>query len=81
MIDGSQAGADADGLTVASGSATIQDLVINQFSGDGIHVLSSGSATIVGNYIGTDASGKVAEGNGLYGVEIEDDTQRSERRR
>jgi parallel beta-helix repeat protein len=75
VLDGSQAGTDADGLSVASGSATIQALVINRFSGDGIHVLSTGSARIVGDYIGTDASGKVAEGNGLYGVEIEDDLQ------
>jgi hypothetical protein len=71
VLDGSQAGAGTDGLTVASGFATIQDLVINHFSGDGVHVLSAGSALIAGNFIGTDASGKTAEGNGLFGVEIE----------
>jgi hypothetical protein len=71
VLDGSQAGAGADGLTVAAGFATIQDLVINQFSGDGIHVLSAGAAQINGNYIGTDASGKTAEGNSRYGVEID----------
>ncbi|HEV3339551.1 MAG TPA: MBG domain-containing protein, partial [Pirellulales bacterium] len=73
VLDGSQAGAGADGLKVTSGFAKIQDLVINQFSGDGIHVLDAGSAQISGNYIGTDASGKTADGNGLYGIEIEDD--------
>ena len=71
VLDGSQAGAGADGLTVANGNATIQDLVIKQFSGDGIHVLSGGSALIVGNYIGTDPTGKLAQGNGRYGVEVE----------
>ncbi|HWB13392.1 MAG TPA: MBG domain-containing protein [Pirellulales bacterium] len=71
VLDGSSAGVGADGLTVASGFATIQDLVICHFSGDGIHVLSAGSALIAGNLIGADAGGKTAEGNGLFGVEIE----------
>jgi hypothetical protein len=72
VIDGSQAGAGADGLDVDSGDVTIQDLVVDHFSGDGILVSSIAVATIAGNYIGTDPTGKIAAGNGLYGVQIED---------
>ncbi|MGH7135645.1 MAG: right-handed parallel beta-helix repeat-containing protein, partial [Pirellulales bacterium] len=70
-LDGSLAGPAADGLTVASGYATIQGLVIDRFSGDGIHVLTEGNAAIVGNDLGTDSSGASGKGNGLYGIEIE----------
>ena len=66
-IDGSLAG-PADGLKLC-GSATVQGLAIHSFSGAGIRV-GCGSAqvsapvVITGNYIGTDASGLVARGNG-----------------
>jgi CSLREA domain-containing protein len=77
-LDGSLAGEGADGLTIAGGVATIKGLAIDRFSGDGIHVLSSGSARIVGNYLGAGPSGTAAEGNGLYGCEIENNTDSSD---
>ncbi|MCP5090854.1 MAG: LamG domain-containing protein, partial [Gammaproteobacteria bacterium] len=45
VLDGSSAGADVDGLTLAAGSdgSTIRGLVINQFSKSGILVYSDGN--------------------------------------
>jgi MBG domain (YGX type)/Bacterial Ig-like domain (group 3) len=71
-INGAGAGAGANGLTISGPNITIQGLVINRFSGDGI-LLNGGSDTgdqILGNYIGTDLSGTAAMGNGRYGVEL-----------
>ena len=62
---GTGAGASAVGLNLGAGSAgsTIDGLAINQFSGDGILVASNGN-TVVGNFVGTDAAGTSALGNG-----------------
>jgi hypothetical protein len=76
-IDGSLAGSGTHGLVnqgAAPGmgvpNATVRGLVINRFGGAGIHVTGPGGAgfpgfvTVRGCYIGTDASGTVARGNG-----------------
>ncbi len=52
----------------ASGS-TIRGLVINRFTGNGIDITSTGN-TIVGNWIGTDATGKLDFGNGSDGIAV-----------
>ena len=70
-LDGTSAGA-VDGLNITAGSSTVRGLVINRFSGDGIELTTNGGNTIEGNYIGTDTSGSVDEGNGVYGVYIND---------
>ncbi|HWB10980.1 MAG TPA: Calx-beta domain-containing protein [Pirellulales bacterium] len=77
-LDGRLAGGGADGLNIAGGVATIKGLAIDRFVGDGIYVLSAGSATIVGNYLGVDTSGRVVAPNGLYGIEIENNTDSSD---
>jgi hypothetical protein len=77
-IDGTNAGATADGLvnqgTVPGAgvpTATIRGLVINRFGGAAIRVTGPGGAGfpgflyVQGCYIGTDASGTQARGNGL----------------
>lgn len=71
-LDGSMAGATADGLHLNAGNSTIRGLIINQFDGDGIELkgIPSSSNTIVGNYIGTDASGTRDCGNTQHGVTI-----------
>lgn len=46
-----------------AGQSTIEGMAINNFGGYGILVDGRGD-TIAGNYIGTDASGATAEGNG-----------------
>src|SRR5712691_2231229 len=65
-INGSMAGANVNGLTIAA-SGFISGLVINRFSGAGIAVQGN-DTTIIGNFIGTDASGAVGLGNGGSGV-------------
>lgn len=62
----------ANGLMIAGTgvTATIRGLIINGFSGRGIQV-QSGSATITGNFIGTNPAGTAAgPGNGQNGIEI-----------
>jgi CSLREA domain-containing protein len=65
-LDGSSAGANATGLTVAGSTSTVRGLVINRFRSDGsaptplgdsLVLSSGGNHTITGNFIGTDVSG------------------------
>lgn len=64
-----------DGLTIASFSTgnTIRGLAVNNFSGAGIRLDGSMAAgnVIVGNYVGTDAQGRVARPNGDGGIWLE----------
>jgi hypothetical protein len=75
-LNGAGAGAGVDGLTVnitgasATANATIQGLVINRFTGNGIHLLS-GFNTVAGNLVGTNAMGTAASGNGVDGIRVE----------
>ena len=86
-IDGINAGAGADGLrnqgTVPGAgipTVTVRGLVINRFGGAGIRVNGPGGAgfpgyiIVQGCYIGTDASGTQARGNGI-GIEFANDGQ------
>jgi uncharacterized repeat protein (TIGR01451 family) len=67
-LNGINAGV-ADGLVINSASCVLRGLVINRFSGNGIVV--SGNANIIeGNFIGTNATGTFALGNGQDGVSI-----------
>ena len=50
----------ADGLHITAGNSVVRGLVINRFSGAGIHLEGGGNNVIQGNYIGTDTSGTVA---------------------
>src|SRR5438477_562920 len=65
-LDGSSAGANANGLDVLADNA-IRGLVINRFSGSAIF-LHGGGNLIATNYLGTDASGTAARANGGFGV-------------
>lgn len=70
-LNGAGAGAGADGLRITgngSGS-TIKSLIINRFSSHGLF-LDSSNNTITGNYIGTNAAGSAAAGNGSDGIGI-----------
>lgn len=86
-IDGSLAGAGADGLVNLGAppgtgipNVIVRGLVINRFGGAGIHVFGPGGAgfpgfvTLTGCYIGTDASGTQARGNGV-GIDLGTDAQ------
>ena len=67
-LDGSNAGAGADGLTINPGNITIQGLVINRFDGNGINLQEGIGAQITCNFIGTNVNGATALGNGQAGV-------------
>jgi hypothetical protein len=62
-LNGSSAGNTADGLAITGPASTLRGLVINRFGGDAIGIGGSGGNTIAGNFIGTDPSGTIAEGN------------------
>jgi hypothetical protein len=68
-LDGTAAGPGVDGLDLESGNVTVKGLVISGFSGNGIHIASSGDL-IAGNYIGTDFTGLVPLPNALSGIFI-----------
>ena len=69
-LDGILAGPQTDGLDLIAGSTTIRGLVIDRFSGSGIHILGPGGNVIAGDIIGTDAAGDPGLGNAFDGVEI-----------
>ncbi len=73
VLDGSQVGA-VDGVTITSSLNVVRGLVISGFGGHGIRIVGS-DAPVTGNiiagcYIGTDASGRQARGNGLAGIHL-----------
>jgi hypothetical protein len=68
-ISGNQAGAVANGLTLAGGASTVKSLVINGFGGSGLLLEGPGGDRVIGNRIGTDLSGTQAAGNG-DGIQI-----------
>lgn len=67
-LDGTSAGAAANGLTVKAATSQVSGLVIKSFGGAAISV-QAGAATITGNYLGTDETGALAASNGT-GLEI-----------
>ncbi|HEX3149324.1 MAG TPA: hypothetical protein VHR66_14720, partial [Gemmataceae bacterium] len=77
-LNGSGAGAGANGLWLGPGSggtstvpgSTIRGLAINLFAGDGI-LINTNFNRIVGNHIGTNSTGLVPLGNTLNGIEIQ----------
>ncbi len=62
------------GLNISAGNSTVEGLVINRFSGNGIELRSKGNNTIIGNFIGTNATGTAALPNGGSGISILDPT-------
>jgi uncharacterized repeat protein (TIGR01451 family) len=69
QIDGANAG-DANGLLINADGCTVQGLVITHFSastaslgGDAIKIQNASGNKIVGNLLGTDPTGTVAQGN------------------
>ncbi len=68
-LDGSVCTGGCDGLQLQATNAVVRGLAIHSFGGSGIFV-GAGSASISGNYIGTDPGGMTALGNTTSGVEI-----------
>jgi CSLREA domain-containing protein len=72
-LDGSNAGADRDGLVINASNSTIKGLVIKRFGGDGIEITGVNNQ-VQGNFIGTSAGGTTDKGNGLRGVFVSADS-------
>jgi hypothetical protein len=70
VLNGTNAGSNVNGLTITGGGSTIRGLVINRFSRHGIRVETGTGNIIEANYIGTDVTGTLDQGNILYGVSI-----------
>ena len=79
-LSGASAGIGVDGLVISAGGSTVRGLIINDFvagpstpgfipnGGKGISLGTAGGNTIVGNFIGTDPSGGIAQPNTFSGV-------------
>jgi hypothetical protein len=70
-IDGSGLGAGSDGLLITGGGSTVRGLAINRCPLDAIRLENLGTNIIQGNFLGTDPTGTVAQGNGEGGVMID----------
>ncbi len=64
-LNGTNAGASANGLTITAGNSLIERLVINRFGGNGIEISSAGFNTVKGCIIGLDSSGTVVRANNV----------------
>jgi parallel beta-helix repeat protein len=67
-LDGTNAGAGLDGLLLSGGNSTVQGLIINRFSSDGISLITNGGNTVRCNRLGTNAVGNADLGNGGNGL-------------
>jgi hypothetical protein len=63
VLDGSVAGANVSGLTIAAGNSTVRGLVVNNFGLYGIALATRGGDILQNNYLGTDATGTQPLGN------------------
>ena len=72
-LDGTDAGAGVDGLTLrAHAGSTVRGLAVNRFDGNGIRIHGGGKHTIAGDFLGTDPSGRQDRGNRLAGLSLTD---------
>ena len=68
-LDGTNAGTNANGLTISGTESWVRGLVINRFGGNGIVLQGSGGKQVIEeNRIGTNVSGSGDSGNGKSGM-------------
>ena len=71
-ISGNLAGEGARGLSISGGGTTLRGLVIERFNGNGVEIVGpEGGNTIETSGIGDVIADAIDEGNGGYGVEID----------
>lgn len=70
-LDGANAGSGANGLVINAGSSVVKGLAIGNFNGHAISLQQRGDNMIMGNHLGTDASGTQNRGNTGEGVNIQ----------
>jgi hypothetical protein len=75
-LNGSSAGASANGLSLSAGASgsSVRGLILHGFQGAGISIFSASNITIAGNYVGADATGAVGIGNRKSGIVIDGGT-------
>jgi CSLREA domain-containing protein len=59
-LAGNDVSGGVSGLFITAGSSTVRGLVINRWLNSAIDIRTNGNNTIVGNFIGTDATGAAA---------------------
>ena len=71
-LSGASAPSGVDGLVIGASGSTVRGLVVNRWGSMGIHISGSDATgnRIVGNYLGTDASGTKDMGNSENGIFI-----------
>ncbi len=69
-LDGTNAGVEANGLTISGGSSIVAGLAIANFSGNGIQLDTNGNDTVQSCYIGI-TTANTAAGNGANGIFID----------
>jgi hypothetical protein len=78
-LNGTGAGAGANGLVIKASGTTIKGLILNRFNGNGIvitnnvvggMIVPTSNVVVVGCFIGTNADGTAEAHNGLSGVAI-----------
>ena len=68
-LNGTSAGASANGLLITGNNVTVRALAINRFANYGINIQGSNNR-LQGNYIGVDPTGTVARPN-LHGIAVQ----------
>jgi hypothetical protein len=69
-LDGSGAGSLADGLVITASGSSVHGLVVNRFDGSGIVLDGASSNLIQATFVGVDATGLIAAGNGGHGIQL-----------
>ncbi len=70
-LSGANMPMETHGLTILAGGSTVRGLVINRFSGSGIHIEQAGGNRIECSLLGTNTEGDAAFANGM-GITIQD---------
>ena len=68
-LNGAGAGPGANGLVFQSSGCVVRGLIVNRFKGSGILAMGA-TGDVEGCFIGTNAAGTAAAGNGAYGILI-----------
>jgi len=68
-IDGSLS--SGNGININGDSNTVEGLVVNRFSSNGIRIAGDNHNVIVGCYIGTNVTGEVDLGNSVHGIYVQ----------
>ena len=68
VLDGSNAGANVNGLRFSGGGSTVRALVVNNWANNGLRFDAVGGNTVEACYVGTDAAGTSPQPNGANGI-------------